>query len=524
MVKETGWSKRVDELEKYNLLKKEQVTPMKDMLNSPDEENAFITKEIIRLKIKDKLIEGLSRDQTKAFINIIEFLKYGKEDAIVLKGYAGTGKTFLVKRVLEYINVGFPNRRIAVTAPTNKAVKVLNTLADFGDNTKVFEDLSNSKDRTVYATIHKLLGLKESISANGVQSFKPGKRKDVKITDFKYLIVDEVSMLNDDLFEAVMEFKDKLKIIFMGDPAQIPPVGELYSLPFQEDTDYNLAKVELNEIMRQKGDNAIISASMTLRENLNELSPISGITTSLNESGDGIVHLNAQTERHRVRELINEHFLSEECKMNPDHIKIIAWRNASVSYLNSVVRECVFGSNDEKFYVGEMVVANKPLFDRINSKYGNSKEYKITASTSDEFAVKEVSIVNRTFKEKYKKLPIINFEGTFWKLKVNGDNKQFLYVIHEDSLDEYNALLKDIKSLAIKNRDKDYWVLYYNISKWSDNITYSYAITAHKSQGSTYDNVILLEEDLDMNKKIFERNRIKYTAYTRAAKKLYILK
>lgn len=524
MVKESGWSKRVDELEKYDLLKKEQVAPMKEMLKSPDEENAFITKEIIRLKIKDKLVEGLNRDQTKAFINIIEFLKYGTEDAVVLKGYAGTGKTFLVKRVLEYINVAFPSRRIAVTAPTNKAVKVLNTLADFGDNQKVFEDLYNSKDRTVYATIHKLLGLTESISASGVQSFKPGKRKDVKITDFMYLIVDEVSMLNDELFEAIMEYKDNLKIIFMGDPAQIPPIGELYSMPFQETEDYTFVKVELNEIMRQKGDNAIVSSSMVLRENLNEANPIHTVVTDLNDKGDGIVHIDGKTERHRIRELIGQYFLSPEYKMKPDHIKIIAWRNASVNYLNDVVRESIFERPEEKFNVGEMLVANKPLFDRLNSKYGDSKEYKIAASTSDEFVVKEVSLTTRKFKEKFKTLPIINFEGLFWKLRVGGGSKEFLYVIHEDSVAEYNELLKEIKDLAISTKDRSYWVLFYNISKWSDNVVYSYAITAHKSQGSTYDNVILLEEDLDQNKKVFERNRIKYTAYTRAANKLYILK
>jgi ATP-dependent exoDNAse (exonuclease V) alpha subunit len=60
--------------------------------------------------------------------------------------------------------------------------------------------------------------------------------------------------------------------------------------------------------------------------------------------------------------------------------------------------------------------------------------------------------------------------------------------------------------------------------KWSDNVMHNYAITAHKAQGSTYENVILIEEDLDRNKKIVERNRIKYTAYTRAKNKLFILK
>ena len=46
----------------------------------------------------------------------------------------------------------------------------------------------------------------------------------------------------------------------------------------------------------------------------------------------------------------------------------------------------------------------------------------------------------------------------------------------------------------------------------------------HKSQGSTYENVILMEEDVIRNKKITERNRLLYTAYTRASNRVYTLK
>jgi ATP-dependent exoDNAse (exonuclease V) alpha subunit len=55
-------------------------------------------------------------------------------------------------------------------------------------------------------------------------------------------------------------------------------------------------------------------------------------------------------------------------------------------------------------------------------------------------------------------------------------------------------------------------------------VKYNYAITAHKSQGSTYENVIVIEPDIDANSKIVERNRIKYVAYTRAKSLLFIVK
>ena len=54
-------------------------------------------------------------------------------------------------------------------------------------------------------------------------------------------------------------------------------------------------------------------------------------------------------------------------------------------------------------------------------------------------------------------------------------------------------------------------------------MSYSYEITAHKAQGSTYDNAFVLEADMDINRKIKERNRIKYTAFTRPKYKLFVI-
>ena len=78
--------------------------------------------------------------------------------------------------------------------------------------------------------------------------------------------------------------------------------------------------------------------------------------------------------------------------------------------------------------------------------------------------------------------------------------------------------------MAIKLRDKSAWVTYFNILKWNAEVGYNYAITAHKSQGSTYTHVILIEEDMEGNKRTVERNRIKYTAYSRPTNKLFILR
>ena len=468
-------------------------------------------------EIKQELREPLNNDQGLAFDKIIEFVNTSfkdssNPDAIVLQGYAGTGKTFLVNKVIQYINQRYKNREVAATAPTNKAVKVLASSAD-----------RSIKSKVDYQTVHKLLGLKEDIDANGQQKFV-ASHENSKILEYKYLIIDEVSMLNDDLFIEIMKYSSRVKIIFMGDPAQIPPVNKIDCLPFSDDTGgFNMLTLELKEIMRQKKGNSIVKASFTLRDNLSVEQPIANLISHVNKSGDGIIRINAQTQRSHVREHVEEYFRSKEYQNNPDHVKVIAWRNKTVQYMNSVIREVIHGKEAAAYEVDEHLVANGPVFSRIFEERYNNYKYHISYQTSDEFIIEEVTVVERTFSEKYRDAPPIEWTGKFWELKLK-DRYDSLYVIHEDSAEDYKKLISKARSEAMSSKKKSYWVNYFNIRKWSDNVVYNYAITAHKSQGSTYNNVILLEEDLNFNRKTIERNRIKYTAYTRAKNKLFILR
>jgi hypothetical protein len=275
--------------------------------------------------------------------------------------------------------------------------------------------------------------------------------------------------------------------------------------------------------MRQKGDNPIIKASFTLRDNLDKTQPIANMRTQVTDKNHGIIWVNSQTQRHHIRDYVDEYFKSNEYKKNPDYIKIIAWRNKTVEYMNNIVREAIFGKEAKRFEKGDHLVANGPVFARVYNNWGNNYKYNISYNTSDEFKIESADVVELYFEEKYKDAPMISWKGKFWQLDIDG-YYDCLYVIHESSVDNYKQLLSDARSAALKSKKKSYWVNFFNIMKWSANVGYNYAITAHKSQGSTYNNVILLEEDLDFNRKIVERNRIKYTAYTRAKHRLFTLR
>ena len=516
-----NWTSLVKSLKQKNVVDRNAASSLKAMIASPDTENTLVASEIIKHKIRDPLTKDLNEGQTNAFHAIADFCNGALEaDAVVLKGYAGTGKTYLVKRVLEYLVRSFPGHKVAITAPTNKAVHVLARNSPYSDKSAIFEDYADSNHTIVYCTVHRLLNKKEVITDSGKQLFVADKLS-VKIKEYSFLIVDEVSMLDDGLFEEIMVHHKDLKIIFLGDPAQIPPVNKEFSPPLRAKSPFNLLHLQLDEIMRQGSGNPLIEASMILRQNLMAEKPLGELQTQVNEKNEGIVRIHSVTDRHKVRPLLGKLFTHPDYIANSNFCKILAWRNKTVTYLNNTVRSILFNNTKAPYVVGERLIANKPLFTKVVDRFGI--RFKIKAHTSDEFVVTWVSVITTEFDE-IGTIPRQYLK--FWKLtarNVSTENTVNLYVIHEESAAAYKLLCKEAREIAKNLKTSEAWVEYYNLMKHSDNLSYAYAITVHKSQGSTYDYTLFIEEDLDKNRKTFERNRIKYTAYTRARKKTFVL-
>lgn len=525
------WQKRVDELLLKEMIEQSAAEGLTQMINSPDDENFTLVEEVLKDSIRKKLSENLNTGQNDAFYKIVDFLENPQHDALVLKGYAGTGKTFLVKRIIEYIAQTDHKKTVAISAPTNKAVNVLymNSPANAESmHAYVLDDIFDANSRLVYSTIHKLLGLKEVITDDGEQLFQVDSFSKSDLSNYNVLIVDEVSMLDDKLCNEIMKLSKEIRIIFMGDPAQIPPVKKDNSIPFSANHPYNFNVVELTEIMRQKGDNPIIKLSFEIRNNLSKPNPVPTITTELNAQEHGVIFMDSITEREYVKPLLEKYFKTEEFKLNSDYMKVIAWRNKTVAYINKTVREILYGEKPDTYVVGEKLIVNKPIFEKTLVERGRKSYHNwiIKFSTSEEFEVEGISIVEKTMREEH-----YNLSMKFYRLNIIVDNpmkggksKSTIFVVHEDSVADYEQLLAMTKVTAKASRIPKNWVIHFNIQKWSANITYNYAITGHKSQGSTYKNVLVIEEDLDINKKVVERNRIKYTVFSRPTDRLYVLR
>ena len=468
-------------------------------------------------------LESLNSDQKTAFEDLRDFICDKEDDSVyVLKGWAGTGKTYcvsvLVRYVLEVIHPVHNWYRIAVTGPTNKSVRVI----------KKTSGLKNP--RVSFQTIHKMLGLTERITKEGVQEFVNQGDFQPKIKTVKLLIIDEVSMLNDDLFQEVLKYRDRIKIICMGDPAQIPPVGRPDCIPFREElaAGYRIKTLSLKQIMRQKKDNAIIESSVAIRSELGRAkNPVEPVT-KLNEKGEGIefLNLNIPEIRKGFSEILRRYFVTDEFKKDSEYAKIIAWRNKTVATMNDVIRKVIYGDEalGSKILVGEKLIANNPIIQ------GES----IVLNTNDEFSVGSFVIDSDDLRYhvsdhpdaepfpitlKYYETVVSYIDDEDETVRVN------IQILHEDSEMDFKNLANILKLRAIEKKGKDKsWLVYYNFLRKYADVNYAYCTSAHKSQGSTYNTTFVLEDDINQNFNIIEKNRILYTSYTRASRKLYVLR
>lgn len=161
-----------------------------------------------------------------------------KELYTCISGYAGTGKSTLVKYIVAALDLN-PEDDVAYIAYTGKAAEVLR-----------HKGCSNA------TTAHKLL-YKSKPLPNGKFKYVPRKALD---KDYKLIVVDEISMLPIELWNLLL--KHRVYIIACGDPFQLPPIN-------QDSDNHILDKphIFLDEIMRQAAESEIIRLSMDIRNN-----------------------------------------------------------------------------------------------------------------------------------------------------------------------------------------------------------------------------------------------------------------
>ncbi|VBB18454.1 UvrD-family helicase [Yasminevirus sp. GU-2018] len=234
-------------------------------------------------------------EQKKAMQVLYDFVIDHTKNTMGLYGFAGTGKTTTVVEFVSYMILNGYLHSVAFTAPTNKAVNViknkfklhLKRILETRFNKEV-DDAFNFDDELDYLeqrgvvikfiTIHKLLMFQTDYSIDGGMIFVRGDKAESLISQFEFVVIDECSMISmemiDNIFEEVRNI-NKLatskskgyvsppKIVFTGDPAQLPPVNEEDSSIFCK-TEGELLFKDYMEAMSYKFDRMVVSDTISL--------------------------------------------------------------------------------------------------------------------------------------------------------------------------------------------------------------------------------------------------------------------
>ncbi|HEY9646902.1 MAG TPA: AAA family ATPase, partial [Chroococcidiopsis sp.] len=193
---------------------------------------------------------ALSQQQWDVLQQLEKFVK-SREKLYLLTGYAGTGKTTLLQALIKRMRDKSDFRPIVFTAFSNKATKVLERMAD---SWELDVDCM---------TCCKLLGLKPDIDpATGKQVFKPDRNSENLFDRYTLVIVDEASMINEEMWllltQAVTDLHKRTQLLFVGDVAQLPPIGEAESNVFSQIYE----RSDLTNVVRYGGAIGVLAESI----------------------------------------------------------------------------------------------------------------------------------------------------------------------------------------------------------------------------------------------------------------------
>ena len=457
-------------------------------------------------------LDGYTSDQREALGTLYEYIEESSPYALfLLTGYAGTGKTFLLRTIADLAQRA--GLRVELMASTGRAAKVL----------------SASTGRPA-STIHRTIYRASTQMQEEGGSFQLGR---VSTTTPTLFIVDEASMISgdtgemtpfgsgnllDDLLSYVWS-ADEAKLIFVGDTAQLPPVGTPLSDALNAEVltsryGLHVYGMELREVVRQKRGGILHNATQ-LRELLDEYA---------DEDPEEILPIHLETEGWRgICPVEGDTFIEtlDEAyrKYGEEECLVICPSNKLALECNHAIRSSVLFYEEEPVVRGERLIVAR-----------NNYHYTKRPDRSDFIANGEIIEVQRIGRHYYEYG--LHFADATIYLPDRDDSLEvrLLLTSLEDptpqrSQAERQRLFEliaadyaDIPSVTDRRkaiRRDPFW--------GALEVKYGYAVTAHKAQGGQWACVFV---DLSFVGYLPEdRNLVRwiYTAITRATKRVYLL-
>ncbi|MBD9537158.1 AAA family ATPase [Stenotrophomonas sp. STM01] len=480
----------------------------------------------------------LTANQESLVLDLEAFLVAKNEHVFILSGHAGTGKTFITKGLSEFLAAA--GRQCVLTAPTGKAARVI-----------------TQKSGRTATTIHKKIYSMDDIreykvdDLDGSETYKLYAELEVNNdADNTVYVVDESSMVSDvysegeffrfgsgkllsDLIKYVnLDHNDHAKkVIFIGDAAQLPPVG-MNSSPALDQRYLaktfgvtTIRRFELSEVVRQDADSGILSSANTLRDSLSKK-----IFNKLALATDAP---DVQT-CPEADDIVTGYLTASGNKVS-DVAMIIASSNADVASFNEQVRRRLFPDNKYVTQGDKLVVVMNCVVDGNTLNNGDlvyvtrvgdvpdSRSVTLRNKNKSTGKVEETEVTLR-FRDVQIGFRLPSGEVVRANVKIvesllysghpnlNSDESKALYI---DFRRRNPHLPKGGKELRDALRDDPY----FNALR----VKFGYALTCHKSQGSEWADVFVQCKTHHANPRTEEYFRWLYTAITRASKRVHLL-
>ncbi len=475
----------------------------------------------------------LTGEQSTALDAIKTFLLDDSRDAFILRGSAGTGKTTLIAKLVKTLEE--MNLSCCLLAPTGRAARIL------GNKIKQITGNPEYEGSTIHRAIYTLTHLEvnegaETANDPGVRMIFPLKEEESLVSLF---VIDESSMVGDKanhgdfmqfgsgrLLMDIVTFarmsrpgrsKDHLtKLLFVGDPAQLPPVGEnaspaLSDAYLSEQFQLKVDSFDLKKVMRQAQDSAILDRATELRdamlaERFNKF--------SLQPNGQDI----EQVDARKAVDLIVQGLQTKASNVAVVHSNAIA-----LEY-NRNIRDRRWGDASLPIQAGETLLINKNSTTHLLS---NGDLVKVMEVGADAQCV-PVNLKGGHHVELWFRNVTVAFRDA------DGSIIQTNCLVLENLLDSPHRELTPLEQRALlvefRKRHPDLHPKSAEFRRTIRNdpyfnalqVKYGYAMTCHKAQGGEWNTVIV-----DFESNAGSRNasffRWAYTAITRAAKKLIIV-
>ena len=456
--------------------------------------------------IKKTLQNQLNQTQELALDKIITFIhSNNKNEIFLLKGYAGTGKTYIISNIVK--NLWKIKKSVILLAPTGRSAKVISSYC----NKEAF-------------TVHKeIFFTKNNFSGNLEFKLKVNKHKNT------LFVVDEASMISTSRNDGIGLFSQSLldnivkyvysgfkcKLLIIGDTAQLSPVNSKISYALDRDyleKEYNkeTTAIELIDVVRQEKESGILSYATSIRNKI-ENDFYDDISFKFDPFND-IVHVeDGEHLMNLIQDSYNKYGLEETA--------LIVRSNKRANLYNQAVRDKIL-NNDNTINIGDLLMVIKNNYFWLNNKrdigfIANGDIIKIEEIHNIKqlygfkFAEVKISMVD------YPKIDHLETVLILDSLYINSSALDFntMNKLYQEILKDYmNIKTKYKRHLAVKNNS------FFNALQ----VKFAYSFTCHKSQGGQWES-IFLEYPYLPNGMDEDFLRWLYTAVTRAKNKLHLI-